>query len=227
MYRRPYYSRRRVSNRKRYYKKRYNTTYKKANYAYYKTKQLSNQQELKCFQLLDVAYGSNNATPLVSDLTRVTQGTDVQSRIGNVVNPTSLKLRIDVIGEGTELAGNKLRVVVFIWKGSDTPVAERIIQGSTGQDKINGFKSLQDRFESKFLWDRTYSLNPLYPSKYIKVNCKIPKRYPISYRINSSVQTPYQANGIYVMMFFGAEDPGGTVSVWQLDFDSRLYFKDV
>lgn len=220
-----YYPRRRYNRYKKpYYKKRYNTTYKKAQYAYRGVRKLTVQKELKMFSLSDVQFSSSSINPDIVEVALVTPGVGIDQRVGNSINPTSIKCRMDITASGTAIAANKLRVIAFIWKGSNNPSFADIVDGSTGADMINSFKPNDARFSSKFLFDRTYSLNPLYPSKYVKFSCKIPKRYAISYSNNPSV--PFQANGVYVFYVYEQISGEPITSVWNTSSDFRLFYKD-
>jgi len=112
------------------------------------------KEEMKFFRA-----GLNTTTsnvPVVSSLSNISQGDGSEERIGNVITPIEMKLRLDlIIADST----NIIRFVIFRWNDSDTtaPVAGDIFAaGLSGGVDTSSFYNDENKDRYRIMYDRTF-----------------------------------------------------------------------
>lgn len=198
------------SKRKMYRKRRYNNTDATARKALYLARKAQNQKELKYHSVLNLSNTVTSSGEIVA-LSGLTQGDTNNERDGNVIYPTSVALRLNMISVST--VRTKCRVIIFKWLEGTTPSVSDILDTVD----VVSFKSDGHRFESKILYDRTIVLdNILLQEKFIQKRIKLDGL--IAYNETSSVPSK---NGIYMLLM---SDQGANFPTFS--YETRLYFKD-
>jgi len=115
---------------------------------------IKNNEEMKYFRA-----GLNTTTSnvaVLSSLSNIAQGVNDDQRIGNVVQPIEMKVRLDlIIADST----NIIRFVIFRWKDADTtaPVAGDIFSnGLSGGVDTSSFYNDETKDKYRILYDRTF-----------------------------------------------------------------------
>lgn len=205
--------RRRTSRRT--YRRRYTrktSTASKVNKALYLAKKAQSQKELKWHQVTTGASNVNVDGSLVS-LSSVAQGDANNMRDGNVIYPTSVKLRL-TLDKSSADAVTRMRIIIFRWI-SETP--EQIID-VLDSVSLTAFKSDSFRYQSQILYDKVHTLSEgQVPEKFVTVSCKL--RGLIAFADGAAVPN---RNGIW--MIFLSDSAVATSAT--LRYTSRLYFKD-
>jgi len=207
-----------MSNRQRYRRRRYvrkNRTTRSTAYRALRVAKQANKKELKWRQgptFANEVIDSNGTIQTATML--IPAGTSNNERVGNVVYPTSIKIRADVVLNDL-LSSSLLRIIVFQWKsGVPTNMITEILDSAS----IDAFKSDSNRYKSNFLYDKVHVVSTgTSTSKYIKLRLK-PKKKLISYEDGTS--NP-ETNGLYVAAISNALVNGPT-----LDMVTRMYYTD-
>ena len=210
----PYYRRRYNNYRKRYYtRKRYNnTSYGTAKKALYMAKKAQNQKELKWVQ--DTISGAVDSTGSVFSVSEVPQGDDVNSRSGNVIYPTSLKVRFSA-NMNAGVQDTFFRIVFFTWRSDQTPTVTDILE----TPDVASYKWDGKRMMSNILLDRVIRFNiggdtNAFFQRKIKF-----RKYTMGFN-EEGIQANYKP--IYVLVL--SDKPLLTSPT--VDIVTRLYFKD-
>lgn len=218
-YRRTYRSRVRtgIRARPRYYRKSTPTVARKALYLARK----ANRKELKYSPVSnsDIIF-DNMYNDYYVKLSQTSRGEQVAAqRIGNTIQPTSINVRLNMSIPASATAQScTIRVIIFQWKSEAYSVAT---DGSILQERgeVTSYKSFQNRYQSNFLLDRTYSLS-LDGTRQLQVSLKRKLKGIIAYPSTGDDETP-NLNGIYMMVLSSVPDDNVLV-----EFTSRLYYHD-
>lgn len=218
-YRRTYRSRRRtgIRARPRYYRKSTPTVARKALYLARK----ANRKELKYSQVTnnDIIF-DNTYNDYYVKLSQTTRATDASGgRIGDTIEPTSINIRMNMSMPVSATAQScTIRIILFQWKSETYTVAT---DGSILQERgeVTSYKSFQNRYQSNFLLDKTYSLS-IDGVRQMQISLKRKLKGIIAYPQTGDWDTPNR-NGVYMMVLSSVPDDNVLV-----EFSSRLYYHD-
>lgn len=205
-----------MSYKKRYNyrKRRYNynkSTYTKANQALRLAKKAQLQKELKWIENTETWLVDDNGQ--IDPLIDMAVGDTNNLREGNVVYPTSLKMRMQIILNAATTSA-KVRIIIFKWL-IDQPSAVTDLLSSTS---ITSFKSDTNRYKSNILYDKVVVLsNGTSQTKFIQ--CKINLKGLTAYEDATSLPNK---NGYY-MLLISDKDAEAEPTV---QYVTRMYFKD-
>lgn len=206
----------RMSYKKRnnYRKRRYNynkSVSYKANKALSLARKAQNQKELK--------FAAHNYTTPVTDtgaivsLSTVGQGDTNNSREGNVIYPTSSRVRC-YISLNASASTSMIRIIIFKFRPNTTPTVTDVLQ--TGD--VTSFKTDSERFLSKILYDKTHILSDgSVQQKMITITNKF-RKYTMGFD-EGTTQANY--NALWALLI--SDESTNAVGI---DFEQRLYFKD-
>lgn len=207
----PYKNYKKNYRRKRYYRKR-RSAYSLAKKSLYMAKKAQGQKELKHSNHSFSSTVSQTGT--IVSLSTVQEGDTNNSRDGNVIYPTSSRIRMNMEMD-VDAINTLVRVIVFKWLiGGTTPVVTDIIQTAS----INSFKSELNRFNSQILYDRVHQLNiGATTKKMVNINNKF-RNYLMAF---PEATAQANKNAIYILLLSDESVDLPTVS-----FQQRLYYKD-
>lgn len=158
-----------------------------------KKAQASTRQELKYHE---VSSGATLMGPagvvFLGQVTSLSGGTGSNQRIGNAVKPKSIVLRLNTLYNPlAETGGQLYRIIVFqnLLTGSPAAVTEYL-----NTARYDSFKSIDNRFNTKTLYDQTFSVTQDNPQRNHLIKLKVPK--PIYYP--GATTTP-EKNGVYII----------------------------
>lgn len=206
----PYYAKKRMP-RKNYRRKRKSLAAKAYNLAKkaYKTQELKyNETSVTTAQVYENGY--------TYSLSQLSLGTGHDQRIGQVVTPTSLIVKPNWASITTPTVS--WRLIIFKWN-SESPVigassTSSILETAT----LNSFKSVQNRFASQILYDKTFYNDNNASTAYHPSQIKIKLNKMINYDTGGTANP--NRNGIYFMIL---NDFAASAA---FNFESRLYYKD-
>lgn len=218
-YRRTYRSRRRtgIRARPRYYRKSTPTVARKALYLARK----ANRKELKYRETVNTKVSFDSMyNDHVGHLSLSASGTGVDAnRIGNTIEPTSINLRLNMsIPVASTARSLTIRVIIFQWKSEAYTVTT---DGSILQNRgeVTSYKSFENRYQSNFLLDKTYSLS-VDGTRQMQISLKRKLKGIIAYPTTGTNQTPNR-NGVYMMILSSVPDSNVLV-----EYTTRLYYHD-
>lgn len=140
-----------------------------------------------------VLMGPAGAT-FMSTITTIAQGTGTNQRVGNVVRPKGIHLRLSSLYNPLATTGNQLyRIIAFqyLLSGGIGGVTEYLQTAS-----FYSQKSIDNRFNSKTLYDKTFEVSNDHPQRNHFIKLKVPK--PIYYP-NAPGTTP-EKNGVAIIV---------------------------
>lgn len=194
--------------RKRRYNKRNQSLAKKA---YRLAKKAYKAPEIKYNAITGTITGPDT-TGNVQELSLLAEGTTNNTRVGDKISPTSLRVRLKANINASATA-TQVRMMIFTWKIDAPAGTGDLITG----DAITGFKSENDKYKSKILYDKVFQLNSVNrPEIFVSRKFKVPKY--IAYQTGSSIAN---TNGLYILLI---SDEATNVPL--LAYNSRLYYKD-
>lgn len=199
-----------MSGRKHYRKRGYNTR-DLAKKAYSLAKKAEGKKELK-HNAISITDTSPDTTGALQELSVLAQGDTNNTRDGDVIYPTSIKMR-GVLSMAGAASDTYVRFIVFRWKsGSPSAITDILVSGS-----VISFKSEANRFQSEILMDKVVNLNDSKStSVFIQKSLRC-KKY-IGY--NQST-TAANRNSIWLLTLSNESTNAPTLTM-----GSRLYFKD-
>lgn len=156
----------------------------------------------------------NYSTGVLYPLDKLGRGTTNNTRVGNVLTPTSVVLRPNwpvIIGSGS----HSYRMILFQWKnGTPAPFNGTSVLEAA---QMAAFKNETLRYASKILWDRTFYYENADVTKYPTF---IKKKLSgiISYEAVTDDLT--NKNGLYLLVL------ANTTALIPMDIQARLYYKD-
>ncbi len=196
---------------KRYPRKRYNkNSYSLARRAYAMAKKNQTSKELKY-----VTTVFDNLVGTAGSLTNVSViglGNTNNDREGNVINPTSIKLRIDMTLNPAS-SDVLIRVIIFQWITENPLNISDYLQTVS----IESFKSDVKRFESRTLYDNVFRLS----NSGTKTFFTTIKRKMNGYITYPDANTNANRGQTFVALLSDDNENKPTVI-----FNSRLYFRD-
>lgn len=174
-------------------------------------KKVNKREELKMVETAGTIVGPDSSGA-IQNLSVVSQGNNNQNRQGDVISPTSLKLRLTASIHASATA-TQLRVILFKSKTTAITTVTQIINTAA----INAFKAEDYRYISKILYDKVFQLDSvnrpeMFLHKYIKLGGIM--GYP------GSTTTPNR-NGVSILLI---SDEAANVPL--VAYTSRLHFKD-
>lgn len=200
------------SYRKRPYRRRYRRRPTLAKKAYYLAKKAQTQKELKHSN--HSFSGTVDQAGTIQSLSTVQEGDTNNSREGNVIYPTSSKIRLNM-EMNSAVTTTLVRIIVFKWLvGGNTPTVTDILQSAA----VNSFKSEANRYNSKILYDRTHQLNE---GASIKKMVYIKNKFRNYLMAFPEGTTQANKNSIYILILSDE-----TTNLPAISFQQRLYFKD-
>lgn len=210
------YSRRRYHKRpaRRYRRYRKSTVASKALYLARK----ANRTELKYYTLLrSLPITITTGTYLENDMQLIAQGTGPSNRIGLVINPTSINVKMLMKLSDLGSFPRTVRVVIYQWKSETADTSEgQYLQDNT----VTSYKDETKRFQSTTLYDRSFSLSP---GGVRQMNITIKRKLKGIISYSGSDNTTANRNRIYMNILqtrvSGDPDP-------EITYSSRLYYKD-
>ena len=196
--------------RKKYVRK--TSTAAKANKALYLAKKAQNQKELKWIDTT-VSNLTVGVTPVLENLSSISQGLTNNQRDGNVIYPTSIKFRATMVMD-PGIGSTNVRLIIFRWISEVPAGVSDILQTST----VESFKSDSNRYNSQILYDKVITLSDGTTSQ---------RFIPIKRRLKGLIAYPETGtvsgrNGIWLLMLSNSPD----VTPVSVDYASRIYFKD-
>lgn len=192
--------------KRRVYRKRNNATASMAKKAYYLAKKAQNQKELKFHQIQDLSNTVTSSGEIVA-LSNVSQGDTNNDREGNVIYPTSIRVKMEI-----NASSGLSRVILFQWLNDGNPVVSDILDAPSVLD----FKSDGHRYESRILFDRTVASN-INGQQMFKFDITKKLKGLIAY--NETTTVPVK-NGIYFCLITD------NLSGHSYKYTTRLYYKD-
>lgn len=205
------YQKRYAPRRQRYNKSRkYSSANSKANYAIRLAKKAQVQKELKHNAISNSA--AISTTGANYELSTITQGDTNNTRDGNVIYPTSAKVRMQMT-QHASATQTFIRVIVYKWISESPSGITDYLESAA----IDSFKSEQNRYQSVTLFDKTYVLTNISTSAMFR-EFKVKLGGMIAYPEATGVAN---RNSIYMAVLSSEATNTPTV-----DWQSRLYFKD-
>lgn len=205
--------RRGYGRRKPWYKRRYNAM-EIAGKAWEGVKYLRELLNVE-YKYFDTAVSTSiSSTATLSHLTAIGQGDTDVTRDGNTCRLKGLNIR-HIMALNTLATSSNVRVIVFNWFDSTTPVAGNIL-ANTGNTTSQLNIENSDKFH--ILYDKHYSMDNvgcklLDYKKYIKLNQKL--------KFNSTTGNDFENNSIWAL--FISSEPTNTVGN---NFSARVRFID-
>lgn len=139
------------------------------------------------------AGGSNNGG--------IVQGVTDKTRIGVKIRPKALVIRGNVQMNPSFTGNNQIvRVAVLQYKNDDGRTLTMTSDFYDSAD-INTNKKWDERFNSRTLWDKTFTLSDMMSSRVFKV---VLKPRDISFKVNAVPGTPdaiYSTGGLYLLVW--------------------------
>lgn len=226
---RRYKSRYGYRRRKYYgYNRRYMSTARKANIAYKSTRKMVKREEIKNYIREDL---SSTISTGFMNLAAIARGTGDRERIGNTITPTSLRIKLLLRGEDAlyaPIAGNwtqLFRILVVVWKGQGSPTLGDILENTNAGSLLTTQKSIDDKYNSKILYDKVHRLDSQMQSKYVKITIKKGlRRYPITYN-DGSGSTAFKTNGLGMFILSPAQQ--SVTGNFYYTLNSKLCYKDM
>jgi len=111
----------------------------------------------------------------------IATGSTVNNRIGNVIHPTSLKLKYTMEKHASATA-TQVRLILLQQKNDYTGSITDYLQTAD----INSQKSVDHRYDSKTLLDKSFILDAERPKRFINMSIKV----PLSMYYDASSSTP-------------------------------------
>lgn len=209
------YRRKYAPRRNRRYRRNYSrSTAATASKALYLAKK-ANQTELKYNEIVS-SLTPTVSVPTITVLSNVAQGTTNNTRIGDIIRPTSIMYHAKYTRASGDLSPSTfIRQIVFRWIGASTPTAADILQAPVTRP-MTSFKNQDQTYQSQILSDRTFRLD-LGEIEERVVKQKLKLKHFISFTEGASVA---QRNQIWVLHLTDA-----TVGP-NVTFETRMYFKD-
>lgn len=143
----------------------------------------ANRKELK---YLDGAIGISSDQILNTGVTwfnfpLIATGATVNTRIGNVIHPTSLKLKY-TMEKNASATASQVRLILLQQKNDYTGSITDYLQTAD----INSQKSVDHRYDSKTLLDKSFILDAERPKRFVNMSIKV----PLSMYYDASSSTP-------------------------------------
>lgn len=232
------YSRSRYGyRRRRYYGYRYRrygmSTARKANIAYRSTRKMVKRQEVKTHEIVSNNFAINSSLVNFNTIAKVPQGNTEDSRIGNSISPTSLRIklflhaRLQTTLDPVSTPFTKLfRIIIAVWKGEGDPSLGDILDTTDSPNLIVAPKNDQYKYNSKILYDKVHKIDHQIQMKTVPITIKRSlRRYPVTLQGATSPVT-YRMNGYH--MWIIPDSIQTLPSNVQINghMASRLVFKD-
>lgn len=174
----------------------------------------ANRKELKYLSFSNASVVSLPipSTGNIYEQTNVAGGTDNNDRIGNVIQATSIKMKATLTKHAS--ASSSMLRVMFVKYNQDalTSVTD-VLQTASYLSQ----KSIEHRYDSKVLFDRTYNVDTDNPKKSFNINLKT--KFPIYFGGNLS--SDLERNGIFMIVI--SDEPTNTPT---LSWTSTFYFHE-
>lgn len=157
---------------------------------------------------------SVSSSGTMEELSVVAAGTGNNQKVGDRINPTSLRFR-GTMNIHASATSSLVRLIIFRWNSGlfTTTVGDILVAGT-----IKSFKSQDKRFESEILYDRVFKLNSVErPELFFQGKLKLKK--PIAYAGGASA-----ANRNSIGYLILSDEATNTPTV---DISSRMWFRDV
>lgn len=199
--------------KRRDYRRKYNSKNQSlAKKAYKLAKKAYKAPELKYVNIAG-ALTAPTTTGTMQLLSNISQGTTNNTRLGDTVKPTSVRIRMKM-NLNASATSSQVRIIVFRWV-SESPATSSvadILDTST----VTSFKADDTRYQSQFLMDRVYTLNTDRPEIFFTKKIKLYKH--ISFP--GATNTPNR-NSIYMAILSDE-----AVNTPTLAYDTRLFYTD-
>lgn len=202
-----------VYAKKRNYRRKYrrnNTTLAKK--AYYLAKKAQAQKELKWYEE-SIVDSTPDTTGSVQEIFNPAVGSTNNSREGNVVYPTSLKIR-SVLTMHASATATRVRVLVYSFKCGTSTALTDVLTGSS----INAFKSDDNRYNSSIIYDRTIQLNVNSPERQLNLTLRKKISKFISFADGAATS---KSHGLFMILLSDE-----STNVPSYSGNIRTYFKD-
>lgn len=197
-------------NGNRRYRKNYRRTNQSlAKKAYALAKKNAKNTELKYHEETN-SHATLLNTGVIIGIDNMAQGITNNTRIGDRVSPTSLRMKHNL----TWGNANLFRLIVFRWISESPAAVTDILQAANA----TSFKSEAARYQSEILYDHTYVKDADKPV--IQINKKFKLSKQISYDGASGIVP--SRNGIYYIALTDVT----SASTCTFAGGTRLYFKD-
>lgn len=154
-------------------------------------------------------------------LSNVIQGTGQNQRIGLSITPTSINVQMLMKLNDLGDLPHTVRVILFLWRaenytvGTGNPPDQDYLQEPT----VTSYKNEQQRFMSKTLYDRAFSLSPN-GTRQMRISIKRKLSTLMAYTQDGSYQNRNQ-----LMMLVYTDSNSGNPDP-EVTFSTRLYFTD-
>lgn len=212
----PYNTYKKNYRRKRTYRRRRpSSAYSMAKRSLYMAKKAQGQKELK-YAAFPLVSGDVINTGQIFSLSSIAQGDTNLTREGNVVYPTSLRMKFSVTNAGAPGA-RLFRVIVFKWRPDSTPTVGDILQNN---DPLS-FKDIDQRFNSNFIYDRMFKLGTAGASNE-KIIVNIVRKFSKYTMGFPSATSQANYNSLWCLVISDT----ATANIVIAEATSRLYFKD-
>lgn len=184
---------------------------------------------LRCQQELKAVTLSNSFTcttsPVTSQPTAITQGTDIANRIGDKIEVRKCSFKIKVTPNAAGAAQQMVRMIVFQdhQQAQDTDPTSLLVMG-TATPGLGEFPHFINRDRFPILADHIVSVSTIasagpFPSIVLK-EFDVHVRYPcVAY--NGTANTDINENGVYIL-YFSSEATNGPTVLYQ----TQLQFVD-
>lgn len=209
-----------------------------------KVKHIENDlMELKWF---DYAFGPTNipvAGLILEGHLLITQGDSVNTRTGNIINPTSLMVKLHLNPDSDNVQATRIRVVAF-WDRQVNGVSPTLVNVNNGlldnttiTDTTITPRNYNTIDRYKIFYDKMFTFNPIMAEslttagavqtvttvvsleKTIMKNWKLNRK--LKYDANAGAMTDLVSNGVFVALF---SDQGTNIP--QVTGGIRMYYRD-
>lgn len=238
MYRRRYNNYRRYGYRRYGYNRyRYNryprSTYRKANSAYYSTRRMISNQEVKSM-FLDSTFSPGTSINDISGICNILQGTGVDERVGRVIVPTSLRIKLQYQWDDLTVASAiEFRIIIGYWKPgfiyssttNHSPLIDLALNDVMEDSSIVSSKNRDNKYDSIFLYDKVHKFGIESLTKYIEITLKKKlRKHKIVF--NDGIEDGIQEvtnNGLFMIVMGAPTVPSGSI---RLIRTIQLNYKD-
>lgn len=214
--------RKRIYRRKRTFKRKAVGTAKMYQIA---KKVLTKQKEVKSyddyFALSAVNNNVGQVYPMFNSLANgggIIEGVTEETRVGSTIFAKNLGFRATLkLGTSTNQV---VRIIIFRYKNDDSRTltnANDLLQGSG----VNARKKWDERFQSKFLFDRTYTLSTA-KQPWVQIDTNIKVFHRLNYKAGTA--SSYEDGGLYMLLI---SDNSGSSFGPVLDATYTLSYTDL
>jgi hypothetical protein len=152
----------------------------------------ANQKELKYVQLAPSARTILSAgESITSNQWIISQGTDTNNRVGNVIHSTRLKIQ-GTLSLNASATSSFMRVLIYKYSHELASAVTDILESASYLSQ----KSIEHRYDSKVLFDRTYNVDSDKPKRMININLKT----GFNMYYGSADASDIEKNGLFILM---------------------------